>query len=56
MTAEDGDTLTYAQLEQGARFLAARARTDAEREAHLAMANHYVRLGEKPAPRALFQR
>jgi hypothetical protein len=56
MTAEDGETLTYAQLEQGARFLADRAQTDAERETHLAMANRYVRLGEKPAPRALFPR
>jgi hypothetical protein len=56
MTAEDGDTLTYAQLEQGARFLAERAQTDAEREAHLAMANRYARLGERPAPRALFPR
>lgn len=46
--------LTYAQLEQGARYLAARAATPAERHEHLGWANRYYRLrlaGETaPAP------
>jgi hypothetical protein len=40
----DYDNLSYAQLETGARFLASRARTEAERETHLGMANLYARL------------
>lgn len=40
------DGIYYAQLEEGARFLAARAATDAERQQHLGMANRYVRLSQ----------
>ena len=36
--------VTYAQLEQGARYLAARAVTAAERQEHLGWANRYYRL------------
>jgi hypothetical protein len=34
----------YAQLEQGARYLASLASTHAERQQHLAWANRYYRL------------
>lgn len=43
-TVDDGTY--YAQLEEGARFLAARAATDSERQQHLGMANRYVRLSQ----------
>lgn len=39
---EDG--IYYAQLEQGARFLASRSTGEIERSRHLSMANHYVKL------------
>ena len=35
----------YAQLEQGARFLASRTSAEAERDLHLGMANRYARRG-----------
>ena len=34
----------YAELEQGARYLAARAASDAERTVHLGWANRYYQL------------
>lgn len=34
----------YAQLEEGARYLASRAASDAERRLHLGWANRYRRL------------
>jgi hypothetical protein len=34
----------YAQLEQGARYLASLARSDSERHLHLSWANRYYRL------------
>lgn len=40
--AEDG--IYYAQLEEGARFLASRSTGETERNRHLSMANHYVKL------------
>jgi hypothetical protein len=38
------DLIYYSQLETGARFLADGARTVAERDEHLGMANLYARL------------
>jgi len=40
------DTTYYQQLEQGARYLAARALNRAERLQHLGHANRYSRLAE----------
>jgi hypothetical protein len=37
-------TIYYAQLEEGARYLASLATTDAERNVHLGWANRYYRL------------
>lgn len=34
----------YSRLEEGARFLASRSAGDTERNRHLSMANHYVKL------------
>ena len=44
------DLLYYAQLEAGARFLAAGAATSAERDLHLGMANRYARLRADAPP------
>ena len=38
------DNLNYAQLEQGARYLASKAADEAERRLHLGWANRYSRL------------
>lgn len=43
------DTIYYAQLEQGALYLAARSHDDAERSVHLAMADKYHLLGQSAA-------
>ena len=40
----------YSQLEQGARYLASLAETDAERRVHLGWANRYCRLAADAAP------
>jgi hypothetical protein len=40
----------YAQLEQGARYLAACAATDEERQVHLSWANRYFRLRVDASP------
>lgn len=39
------DSVHYAKLEAGARWLAARAATASERHEHLGWANRYYRLG-----------
>lgn len=38
------DATYYAQLEEGARYLAARASSECERRQHLGWANRYYRL------------
>jgi len=45
VTAPSNDVAYYAQLEAGARFLAAEADSRDEREEHLAMVLRYRRLG-----------
>lgn len=42
----------YSQLEQGARYLASLAATEAERRVHLGWANRYCRLASDAAPEA----
>ena len=49
----DLDTATYyAQLEEGARYLASLATSDSERQVHLGWANRYYRLRIDAQPRA----
>jgi hypothetical protein len=55
INAREGDLDTskyYAQLEQGARYLAAQASSDSERLLHLGWANRYykLRVAAEPAP------
>ena len=49
------DALHYAQLEQGARYLASLAATDAERREHLGWANRYYRLKIEAEPRLSYE-
>lgn len=44
------DVLYYTQLEAGARFLAAGARTRIDRDVHLGMAGRYARLRADAEP------
>jgi hypothetical protein len=45
------DRTYYQRLEQGARYLAARAADEAERRIHLGWANRYFRLASESATR-----
>jgi hypothetical protein len=52
--ADDCETLSYAQLEEGARYLAAKAHDEVERARHLAQARLYkARAEHGPAKPAL---
>ena len=55
MPREEGtpldDATYYAQLEQGARYLAALAASQRERDVHLGWANRYYRLRVDAEPR-----
>lgn len=53
-------SVRYSQLEQGARYLAALAKDETERQLHLGWANRYFRLASDgpsafPAPSAAMQ-
>jgi len=47
------DALHYSQLEEGARYLAARASSRAERQTHLGWANRYYRLKIESLPQTM---